>query len=107
MVNSKNSTQYICNAIDNELYEPTKHLKFQGVFGIASEENNNFQYLYLGKGKLLHQGNYKIEAVNESVSAELKLEDGKYYYSSDKPVLIQLKKGTLKEYPAGYHIEIK
>ncbi|CAH8281503.1 hypothetical protein EV196_104228 [Mariniflexile fucanivorans] len=106
-VTSKNSKQYICNAIDNKVYEPINDLKFQGVFGIASEENNSFQYLYLGKGKLLQHGNYKIEAVNEDVSAELKIKNGTYYYSADKPVKIQLSKGKSKEYPAGYNIEIQ
>ncbi|GAA3650174.1 heparinase II/III family protein [Flavivirga jejuensis] len=106
-VNSKNSTQYICNAIDNKVHKPMKHFKFQGIFGTTSEENNNFQYLYLGKGKLLQKGPFKIEAVNESVTAELKYEAGTYYYSSDKPILIQLEKGKSKEYPAGYHIKIK
>jgi hypothetical protein len=106
-VQSKNSIQYICNAIDDEVYKPMKGLKFQGTFGVASEKNNEFQYLYLGKGKLLQKGAFKIEALGEAVSAELKYENGKYYYSSDKPVLIQFKKGKSKEYVAGYNIEIK
>ncbi|GIZ08770.1 hypothetical protein [Flavobacterium sp. UMI-01] len=106
-VTSKNSMQFICNAIDNQLYQPTKGLKFQGTFGIASEENGKFQYLYLGKGKALEKDGFKLEAVNDTVSAELVFENGKYYYSADQAVLIQLKKGKAKEYPAGYHIEIK
>ena len=106
-VSSKNSKQDIFNAIDDKVYEPTNKLKFQGTFGVASEEKNNFEYLYLSNGKLLKKGDYKIVAVNEAVTAELKLVDGKFYYSSDKPVLIQLKKGKSKEYPAGYNIEIK
>ncbi|WP_139955764.1 hypothetical protein [Flavicella sediminum] len=106
-VSSKNSKQYILNATDDEVYKPMKKLEFQGVFGIASEENKEFQYLYLGKGKLLQKGCYKIEAVHHSVTAELKVENGKYYYSSDQPVFIQLNKGKAKQYPAGYHIEIK
>lgn len=105
-VNSKKSTQYICNATDDKLYQPQTDLKFQGIFGVASEENNNFQYLYLGKGKLLQHGDYKIQAVNEFVSAELKREGDKYYYSSDKPVLLQLEKGIIKKYPPGQFIEI-
>ena len=106
-VKSKNSKQIIINAIDNTVYTPLKGLKFQGTFGIASEKNNDFEYLYLGKGKLLQKGDFKIEAVDEAISAELKFEEGKYYYSSDKPILIKLKKGKIKEYPAGYHIEIE
>lgn len=106
-VTSKNSKQYICNAIDDKVYEPTKGIKFQGVFGITSDEKTNFHYLYLGKGKLLQKEGYKIEAVKEAVTAELKLENGNYYYSSDKPVIIQLKNAKAKEYPAGYAIQIK
>lgn len=84
-----------------------KGLKFQGGFGIASEKNNEFQYLYLGKGKLLQKGAFKIEAVDEAVSAELKYENGKYYYSSDKPVLIKLADKKVKKYSAGYNIELE
>lgn len=106
-VESINSTQIICNSIDgNEEYKPTTDIKFKGTLGVASEKNGQFEYLYLGKGKLLQNGKYKIEAVNEAVSAELKMEDGKYYYSSDKPVFIQIKKRGTKEYPAGYNQEI-
>ncbi|WP_158843885.1 hypothetical protein [Algibacter sp. L1A34] len=106
-VTSKNSKQYICNAIDNKLYEPIRGLKFQGVFGIVSEKNNEFEYLYLGKGKSLQKGDFKIEAVKEAVSAELKFDNGSYFYSSDKPVFIQTKTMKAKQFPAGYNIEIK
>ncbi|AUC23601.1 hypothetical protein BTO15_16515 [Polaribacter sejongensis] len=107
LVTSKNSKQYICNAIDDVFYKVDKNIIFKGIFGIASEKNGEFEYLYLGKGKSLQKDDFKIAAVKEAVSAELKYKNGKYYYSSDKPVLIQLKKGKLKEYPAGYNVEIK
>jgi hypothetical protein len=81
--------------------------KFQGTFGIASEKNNQFEYLYIGKGKLLQKNGFKIEAVHETVTAELKLENGTYYYSSNKPVLISIDKGKSKQYPAGYNVKIK
>ena len=107
-VTSTHSTQVICNSIDgNTVYKPAKNLKFKGTLGVASEKNGKFDYLYLGKGKLLQNGKYKIEAVNEAVSAALRIEDGKYYYSSDKPVIIQINKKGAKEYPAGYNLEIK
>ncbi|MCG9793095.1 hypothetical protein [Flavobacterium algicola] len=107
LVNSKKSKQYICNATDDKLYEPVEDLKFRGVFGIVSEKNNDFEYLYLGKGKLLQKGGHTIEAVGDAVSAELRIENGKYYYSSDKEVRIQLYKGESKKYPAAYNIQIK
>ncbi|MDV7139150.1 hypothetical protein R3X28_09695 [Maribacter sp. TH_r10] len=107
-VTSTHSTQVICNSIDgNKVYKPAKNLKFKGTLGVTSKKNGKFDYLYLGKGKLLQNGKYKIEAVNEAVSAALRFEDGKYYYSSDKPVIIQINKKGAKEYPAGYNLEIK
>ncbi|MCG1037449.1 hypothetical protein [Polaribacter sargassicola] len=106
-VSSKNSTQFIGNAIDNKVYEPIKKFKFQGVFAIASEKNGAIEYLYLGKGKLLQKGKVKIEAVDKAITAEIRMQDGKYFYSSDKPLFIKLQKGKAKEYPAGYDLEIK
>jgi hypothetical protein len=106
-VKSKKSTQFICNAIDNQFYKLKRGFKFQGTFGIASEKNKEFEYLYLGKGRLLQKDGFKIEAINETVTAELKLENGTYFYSSNKPVLISIDKGKPKQYPAGYNVEIK
>ncbi|SFD09173.1 hypothetical protein SAMN04489722_105119 [Algibacter lectus] len=106
-VNSKNSTQYILNAADSQVCQTPQDIEFQGTFAVVSEENNAFQYLYLGKGKYIQKGDLKIEAVNDTVTAELKIENGKYFYSSNQPVLIQLKKGKSKTYPEGQHIEIK
>ncbi|PQV48977.1 hypothetical protein CLV33_104184 [Jejuia pallidilutea] len=106
-VASKNSMQFILSATDQAVYKPSKDLRFQGTFAVASENNGVFEYLYLGKGNLVQYGDYKIEAKNGTVSAELKFEKGKYYYSSDKPISIQLKNGKAKTYPAGYHVEIQ
>ncbi|WP_083191625.1 hypothetical protein [Formosa haliotis] len=107
-IESKNSTQIICSAIDtNKDYKPTKEITFKGTFGVVSEKQGKFEYLYLGKGTVLQHGNYKIEAVDDAVSAELKYENGSYFYSSDKPVRIQLNNGQAKAFPAGYNIEIK
>jgi hypothetical protein len=106
-VTSKDSKQYICNAIDNAIYQPTNEIGFQGVFGIVSEKNNAFEYLYLGKGKRIQQGDIIIEAVNEVVSAELRFENGSYFYSSDKPIYIQTSTLKKKQFTAGYNIEIK
>ncbi|MEP3837818.1 MAG: hypothetical protein ABJM36_09225 [Algibacter sp.] len=106
-VESKNSIQFILSATDNKVFNPSKDLKFQGTFGVASEKNGTFEYLYLGKGNLLQNGDFIIEAVNEAVSAALKFENGSYFYSSDKPVFIQTNTINKKKFPAGYHIEIK
>ncbi|WP_372935808.1 hypothetical protein [Seonamhaeicola sp.] len=107
-VESKNSTQIICNSIDeNKLYKPSKNITFKGIFGVASEKDGDFEYLYLGKGKVLQKENYKIEAINGTVSAELKQVNGVFYYTANKPVSIQLKKGKAKTYPAGNNVKIQ
>lgn len=107
VVESKNSEQLIFSANDNKMYKRSKGLEFQGFFGVVSFNKNDFEYLYLGKGKLLRFSGYKIEAEGDSVSAELRLKDGKYYYSSDQPIIIKTQKGKEKAYPAGYNIEIE
>lgn len=99
--------QFICNAIDDAVYQPKSDLVFQGVFGIASENKDGFQYLYLGKGKSLRKGNYCIEAVDGEVTAELKVVDGEFYYSADGTVRISLKNGKENEYKPGYNIRVK
>jgi len=104
---SKHSTQFILSTTDHKIFKPSKALSFQGTFAVASEKNGTFDYLYLGQGKLLQNNQFIIKAVNEAVTAALKFENGKYFYSSNKPVIIQLKKGKSKTYPAGYNIEIK
>ncbi|WP_406683240.1 hypothetical protein N1F78_11165 [Seonamhaeicola sp. MEBiC1930] len=104
---SKNSTQYIINSTSDQVHRTTDRWMINANLAVISEKNNEFDYFYLGNGKLFQKGKYKIEAVNGTVSAELKFEDGKCYYSSDKPVSIQTKNGNAKIYPAGYHVEIK
>ncbi|MHA7944790.1 hypothetical protein ACJOV8_017065 [Formosa sp. 3Alg 14/1] len=107
-IESKNSTQIICSAIDsNKTFKPTKEMIFKGIFGVASEKDGTFEYLYLGKGSQIQFGDYKIEAIKGAVTATVLVKNGKYFYSSDKPISIQLKKGKVKTYPAGYNIEIK
>lgn len=104
VVNSKSGgKQIIYNAIDDAAYEPEKGTFFKGIFGITSLLGKEFEYLYLGKGTLLKYGKYKLEAVDGAVSAELRMENGKYFYSSDKPVRIQLPNRKAKVYPAGYN----
>ncbi|MCB4798835.1 hypothetical protein [Neotamlana laminarinivorans] len=106
-VEGEQSIQIVLSANEQKLFKPLKGIAFEGVFGVVSEKNNGFEYLYLGKGKLLQYGNFKIEALDEAVSAELRFKEGRYFYSSDKPISIKINKGMAKTYPAGYNIEIK
>lgn len=101
------SQQIIYNALDDELHKLSSKVAFRGTFGISSFKGEDLHYLYLGKGKLIQQGSYKIEAVEEAATAELKIEDGKVYYTSDQPINITLNKGKEKTYQAGSDVLIK
>ncbi|MDF7799242.1 hypothetical protein P4C99_07185 [Pontiellaceae bacterium B1224] len=94
-------TQVILNATDSNTYKPTGTISFQGTFGIVSEKEDGFDYLYLGSGQSLKSGAYSIEAVEGTVSAELRKEGARFFYSADKPVKIKCKEGLPKVYPAG------
>ncbi len=100
-ITSENSKQQIFNAIDDEVYKPSKKINFKGTFGVISETDQNLEYMYLGKGKLLQKGEIKLEAIDEAVSAELYFKEGSYFYSSDKPIYIKIGKEKAKIYPAG------
>ena len=98
---------YVFNSTDNKLYKPLEKTLFQGVFAIVSENKEGFNYLYLGSGSLLQKGKYSIEAVEGVVFAELRLVDGQFMYSADKPVKINVGKGKAKIYPAGSNLLVK
>ncbi|WP_430931291.1 hypothetical protein [Saccharicrinis sp. 156] len=107
VTSNKNTQQLIVNSIDNQVYEPEKKTSFQGVFGIVSEKNGVFDYLYLGKGKMIKKGKYSIQSLEGEVSAELRLVDGKLFYTADKQVKIGFPKGKTKVYPAGYNMVVE
>ncbi len=99
-------TQVILNAVDGGTYKPAEGIAFRGTFGIVSEKEGGFDYLYLGAGESLASGAYAIEAVKGTVSAELRKVDGRFVYSADKPVKIKLNGGRSKVYPAGYNLAV-
>lgn len=105
-ITSENSTQFFLNAIDQKQYKLLDDIVFKGGVGIVSEIKGELEYLYIGNGKLLQKGNIKIEAVDCNVSAELRKDGDDYYYSSNKPLYIQLGNNKAKQYPEGNNIKI-
>lgn len=97
--------QIICNATDNKIHTPTSELSFTGTLAIASMKDDAFEYLYLGSGQEIKMGKYQLKSLDGALSAELRLVDGKFYYSSDKKVAISTG-SELKTYEAGYNILI-
>lgn len=98
--------QLILHAIDTENHQPQKEVAFQGTFGIISERDGQLEYLYLGSGQILKKGKVSIESVDGVVAAELRYEDGKYYYSANKMVKISTGNGKAKNYPAGENLVV-
>src|SRR5690625_3109171 len=82
---------YIVSSSDSNTYTPAEDLSFSGMYGVASENKQGFQSLYLGSGKMLQKGSYRIESTNdENVAAEIENKDEKFYYSADNEVNITL-----------------
>jgi hypothetical protein len=81
--------EYILSSTDNEVHRPLENISFQGLFGVACENAEGFQYLYLGKGTLLAHGKYRI-AADAPVSAGLIVKGGVLYYSSTGRIRITL-----------------
>jgi len=102
-----NQEQTICNANDKQVYTPSSDLVFQGSLAITSTKNSTFEYLYLGNGQEIKMGDYHLKSLDGDVSAELRQIDGKFYYSSNKSVLIGISEGVLKTYKAGYNLPVQ
>ncbi|BDD02044.1 hypothetical protein [Persicobacter psychrovividus] len=107
-VDSKNGLkQFIISSTNDEQHLVGGQANFKGTFAISSFKGENFDYLYLGKGKMLSHHGYRIESADGSdISAALNYKNGKYQYSSDKEVLISIKNSEAKRYPAGYNREL-
>ena len=98
-----NQEQIICNATDNKVYTPNSEVKFQGTFAIASKKAGAFDYLYLGSGQEIKMGAYTLKSAKGDVTAELRMKDGKLYYSANKTIIITTAAGPSKTYEAGYN----
>ena len=85
-----NRKEIILYGIDDSLHTiGNEH--FTGTFGVISEDASGIVSLYLGKGKLLQKGNYKLAATgSETISAGLEITSEGYVYSSDHPTIITL-----------------
>jgi hypothetical protein len=105
LVETKDNRQYICNSISEKIHSPVKGISFKGIFGIISVNKKGFEALYLGRGSSICYGKYKIESLGGNVSAELRIDNGIYYYSSDSPIKITIN-NKMREMPAGYNVKL-
>jgi hypothetical protein len=81
--------EYICQALDTTTHCPSKDLAFRGTFGVAAENAQGFQYLYLGVGQALQLKGYGL-AASTPTAATLVREQGTLRYSARQPVEVTL-----------------
>lgn len=84
--------EFIGFSTNETVRKPVKGLSFSGRLAVVSENASGVISLYLAKGKRLEYKGYVIEAVSESVTAELRFENGVWSHTSDSPVKITLAK---------------
>ena len=105
----KGRKEYVLHALTDSTYQLPDGIAFKGSYAIIAVNESGFQYLYLGKGKLLQWQQYKI-AGETNTCASLYKSNGAWVYSSNTPVSITLpaEKGTVtKKMPAAYNRIIK
>ncbi|MFC1718447.1 hypothetical protein ACFL6S_32630, partial [Candidatus Poribacteria bacterium] len=91
----KGRVEYILNTTEVDTTHAVEGIDFKGIYGVACVNDTGFQYLYLGKGERLGMGGFGLDAMGESATACLYIEDGKYMISSDKELKVTFK------YPEG------
>lgn len=101
-----NNVEYVLNSTNEELITLENEISFKGKFGVVSEKNGTLKYLYLGDGTEIENGGYRIESEESNVSATLEHENGRFYYSANKPVEISSPNGITKRVLAGSRKEI-
>lgn len=67
-----------------------KEMVVQGTFGIVTMEQEVLKYLFLGSGKEIRNGGYKISSSAEPTSAALERTKDGWYFTSSEPVTLVL-----------------
>lgn len=86
---SASQKDYILNAVDEMVHAPTGDIEFRGIYGVISTTASQIKELYLGRGRFVRFGKYKVEAARD-VSAGLVRRDAFLHYSADSEVSLTL-----------------
>lgn len=87
----KERVEYILSATDDRPHSPVSRIEFAGTFGVVCTNARGWQYLYLGRGWFLQDGDRRIASDdNQPVSAGLTLSREGLRYSADAWVRITL-----------------
>ena len=87
--------------MDERMHKIHSEGQFKGIYGVISENEEGLQYLYLGRGFFLQNGEASIVS-NVPASACLFKKEGTWYYSSDTRVTITISGRTVDVKP-GYN----
>lgn len=93
--------EIILNSVDERMHKIHSEGQFKGIYGVISENEEGLQYLYLGRGFFLQNGEASIVS-NVPASACLFKKEGTWYYSSDTRVTITISGRTVDVNP-GYN----
>jgi hypothetical protein len=93
---SNGGKQYIfSNATANN--KITYHNRsFEGTYGIISETSTGINYLFLGNGRSISQGDYRLIAEQDHTSAALYHQNGHWYFTASAPVTLMLPADMMK-----------
>lgn len=72
-----------------------KDKRCTGTLGIISEQAGALQYLFLGQGKCIGSGGYRLEA-KVNTAAALSYQQGSWYITAAQPVLLTVPVAVLK-----------
>lgn len=85
----KNSTQYILNSAYDYQRFTVNDITFEGSYAVVSYKNSGkLDYIYLGKGRYLAAGDYRIEGRDKMVSAGINFSQNQITVSTDQSVRI-------------------
>lgn len=69
---------------------------FEGTYGVISETATGIAYLFLGNGKAISKGEYKLTAEHDHTAAALCHENGRWYFTASAPVTLSLPAAMMK-----------
>lgn len=76
IVKSENRTDYIFNSAVEQQTVAYEDMQFEGDYAIIGETEQESQLLFLGNGKLLQKGKWRINAESSPVNVSMYKEDG-------------------------------
>ena len=98
--------QYVLNHYDDAAKVSEEGILFIGTYGVVSENAEGIQSFYLGNGRALIKDGMGIDGRGQLVSASLEKIGDRYFYSSDKEVILSMN-GKKQTVPAAHRAEVQ